>query len=167
MRAAVGGRSLDTTMTMSTFHSYTLRQTIEPQNIHSYNRARLIRLFLPHQTDVFNSSSINTSHHTTHHGTKPSNQRAGTFPRSVKVGHISSRSCRFDHPGYLGHSHLRLWRAAPDTKHPESARRCSIPQPLHTARAVRLGYLGRIPRYVSSSGLLTAHQRLTISQSQL
>lgn len=148
MRAAVGGRSLDaTTMTMikpSTFQSCICRQT-PTTNIHSYNRAPHTRLLL--QIRSTTSTSSPSTHHIIHHGTKPSNQRAGTFPRSVKVGHLSSRSCRSSHSSYLSHSHLRLWRAAPDAKHPESARRRSIPQLLHTARAVRLGHMGRIPKY--------------------
>ena len=130
----------------STFQSCICRQT-PTTNIHSYNRAPHTRLLL--QIRFTTSTSNSSTHHSIHHGTKPSNQRAGTFPRPVKVGYFSSRSCRPRHPGYLSLSYLRLWRAAPDAKHPESARRRSIPQLLHTARAIRLGHVGRIPRFVS------------------
>ena len=147
MRAAVGCRSLDaTTMTTSTFQSCICRQT-PTTNIHSYNRAPHTRLLL--QIRSTTSTSSPSTHHIIHHGTKPSNQRAGTFPRSVKVGHLSSRSCRSGHSSYFSHSYLCLWRVAPDAKYPESARRRSIPQLLHTARAIRLGHVGRIPRFVS------------------
>lgn len=115
----------------------------------------------PRQISISHTQSI--KHHIIHHGTKSSNQRAGTIPRSIKVGHFSSRSCRPGHSSYFGHSYLCLWRAPPDAKHPKFARRCSIPQLLHTARAIRLGHMGRIPRYVSTSTTISAHRKTNVS----
>jgi hypothetical protein len=143
VRAAVGCRSLDaTTMTTSTFQSWTCEQTKRPQTF----TQTLPSFTFTSAPDRLPQLRIHQTHHITHHGTNPSNQRAGTFPRSVKVGHISSRRRRSSHSSYLGHSHLRLWRIASDAKHAESARRRPIQQLLHPTRAIRLGHMGRIPR---------------------